>query len=226
MIRLWGWAVGLNGVTLKTTNGGSVWTKQSLGTQEELKSIIFVSSKLGWTVGDRGVIIKTTDGGVSWVNSSSAYPPPSAWDYIVRTGENQVIMIKPTSIITIDENPIKNNDVIAVFYKRNDSLFCAGYGKWLSGQNIAFTVWGDNPFTGVKDGMGDNETFTIQIWDSEKGTIVNVYPYQITFEKETQKNYLADQISFISSIKATKFQGQRIPINMGWSMIFRKFICV
>ncbi|MCS7029696.1 MAG: YCF48-related protein, partial [Bacteroidia bacterium] len=66
-----GWAVGLGGTILKTTNGGTTWTPQTSGTTQLLYSVHFVNAAIGWAVGNSGTILKTTDGGTTWTPQTS-----------------------------------------------------------------------------------------------------------------------------------------------------------
>ena len=65
-----GWAVGEDGVIIKTSDGGISWVRQTSGTTEILQSIYFIESKTGWAVGLQGTIIKTTDGGETWISKN------------------------------------------------------------------------------------------------------------------------------------------------------------
>ena len=67
-----GYAVGIDGIILKTTNGGSGWI--SLGSfsyTNTLYSIFFINANNGFAVGDSGTILKTVDGGINWINQNS-----------------------------------------------------------------------------------------------------------------------------------------------------------
>lgn len=73
-----GWAVGLDGLVLKTTNSGVTWTTQYSGTTYNLTGVKFVDANNGWAVGIDGyssanVIVHTTDGGATW----SVQTPPA-----------------------------------------------------------------------------------------------------------------------------------------------------
>ncbi len=73
-----GWAVGANGIVVKTINRGFSWYNQNSGTIIELRKIQFINSQTGWAVGGQfnpqpnpfcmfsSVIIKTTNGGLTW----------------------------------------------------------------------------------------------------------------------------------------------------------------
>ncbi|HMR42040.1 MAG TPA: YCF48-related protein [Ignavibacteria bacterium] len=69
-----GYCVGLQGLILKTTNGGLTWGSQS-GTSGTLRSVIFTDSLTGYAAGDLGVIIKTTNGGLTAVSDPDEFAP-------------------------------------------------------------------------------------------------------------------------------------------------------
>lgn len=65
-----GWAVGWDGVIIKTTDGGQTWVSQTSGTGENLKEVYFIDQNNGWVVGDwnniGNTLLKTTNGGNTW----------------------------------------------------------------------------------------------------------------------------------------------------------------
>lgn len=65
-----GFAVGNNGMILKTTNSGSSWTSTVAGTNH-LNAVHFVSQTEGWIVGNNGTILHTTNAGQTWESYSS-----------------------------------------------------------------------------------------------------------------------------------------------------------
>ncbi|MDH3267940.1 MAG: YCF48-related protein [Ignavibacteria bacterium] len=69
-----GWAVGDEGIILKTTNGGNDWITQPGVTTDNLYSVHFENSNIGWIVGENVRIMKSTDGGSSW-SAQFANPP-------------------------------------------------------------------------------------------------------------------------------------------------------
>ncbi|GAB4299453.1 MAG: hypothetical protein Kow0098_25980 [Ignavibacteriaceae bacterium] len=66
-----GFAVGLFGYILKTTDGGITWSVQTSPTPETLEDVDFVDNFVGYAVGTFGKIIKTEDGGVIPVELTS-----------------------------------------------------------------------------------------------------------------------------------------------------------
>lgn len=65
-----GWAVGVGGRIITTTNGGSLWAQQVSNTASSLNSVFFTSALTGYAAGAAGVICKTTNGGASWQSSN------------------------------------------------------------------------------------------------------------------------------------------------------------
>lgn len=64
-----GFAVGINGLVLKTTDSGLSWFPQTSGTSQTLFSITFSGNTYGYISGDN-VILKTNDGGINWTVST------------------------------------------------------------------------------------------------------------------------------------------------------------
>ena len=76
---LTGWAVGREGVIVKTTDGGSNWSEQVSGTTNYFNSVFFTSASDGWAVGGNfspnlGMIHHTTDGGANWIVQTDTLP--------------------------------------------------------------------------------------------------------------------------------------------------------
>jgi len=62
-----GWACGINGLILKTTNGGTNWTQQFTGINDKvLNRIRPVDENVVYCVGGFETFLKTTNGGISW----------------------------------------------------------------------------------------------------------------------------------------------------------------
>ena len=69
-----GWAVGDNGVIMRTSNSGVNWTIVNSGTTQNLKSVHFHEmpySDIGYACGNNGTILKSTNGGINWVQQNS-----------------------------------------------------------------------------------------------------------------------------------------------------------
>jgi hypothetical protein len=67
-----GYAVGYIGIMMKTTNGGSTWSKLTeWNALILLTSVFFLNANKGYVVDERGDILKTINGGLTWTNDSS-----------------------------------------------------------------------------------------------------------------------------------------------------------
>ena len=74
--RLHGWAVGVEGTIVRTTDGGGTWTQQYSGVSTAIDRVFMVNARMGWAItlvpfvdtltfyGTR--IIRTTNGGATW----------------------------------------------------------------------------------------------------------------------------------------------------------------
>ena len=61
-----GWAVGILGNVIHTSDGGKTWERQASGTKRHLFTVHFPDSNNGWAAGDVMTIIHTADGGKTW----------------------------------------------------------------------------------------------------------------------------------------------------------------
>ncbi len=69
-----GWAVGLNGTILKTTDGGLTWVRQISGTTHSLFSVSAVNTETAFAMGI-GVSLRTLDGGENWTQKTDYGSP-------------------------------------------------------------------------------------------------------------------------------------------------------
>ncbi len=61
-----GYAVGIKGTIIKTTDGGNNWYLQNSKTTEILYNVLFVNESIGIVVGERGTVLRTSNGGLNW----------------------------------------------------------------------------------------------------------------------------------------------------------------
>jgi photosystem II stability/assembly factor-like uncharacterized protein len=70
-----GWAGGLAGTILVTSNGGTTWTPQTSSTTQIISSIHFTDANNGWVAGSsapaQGFILNTSNGGATWTPQTS-----------------------------------------------------------------------------------------------------------------------------------------------------------
>lgn len=61
-----GCVVGQSGTVLRTTNGGTTWTRIAVPTIVNLNDVWLVDANIGFAVGELGTILLTTNGGLTW----------------------------------------------------------------------------------------------------------------------------------------------------------------
>jgi len=59
-----GYAVGKNGMVLKTIDGSVIWNSQLSNTEQDINSVYFVEENVGFTAGASGIVQKTVNGGI------------------------------------------------------------------------------------------------------------------------------------------------------------------
>lgn len=64
------YVVGEKGTILRSDDDGATWVKQISGTEANLYSVNFRTTKLGWASGDGSTIMRTVDGGKTWVTQN------------------------------------------------------------------------------------------------------------------------------------------------------------
>ena len=118
-----GWAVGTNGVILKTSDGGLVWSAQQSGVTAELRAVYFIDENNGYTVGGLGnigpganVVLKTTDAGSTWTTMSVGNPNFGYQDVAFSSINHGIIIAGDSIYATADAgaNWIKEDYVAEV----------------------------------------------------------------------------------------------------------------
>jgi photosystem II stability/assembly factor-like uncharacterized protein len=66
-----GWAVGLNGTIIHSSDSGNTWSPQLSGVLDTLFSVCFIDASTGWIAGTKK-ILKTTNGGNTWSVNDTA----------------------------------------------------------------------------------------------------------------------------------------------------------
>ncbi|MFH0990668.1 MAG: choice-of-anchor D domain-containing protein [bacterium] len=143
-----------------------------------------------------------------------ATTPP--WSVVQNTGKNANIAIPNSINPAIGSQVLKTGDAVGVFFKRNDSLFCAGYTAWQEGQNAAITAWGDNDQTPMKDGLTEAELMQYKIWSAE---LDREYTAKVLYQSGPSVNYQTNGIYVLSSLVGMITITHNIVLPKGWNMI-------
>lgn len=103
-------------------------------------------------------------------SASLAQGLPPGWDYSA-TPSNHIISIPLTAEPNINGYLLNPGDWIGVFYTNDDGiLVCGGATEWLGDQNTGIIAFGDDAFTGDKDGFSSGEPIAYRFysWTVEK----------------------------------------------------------
>jgi type IX secretion system substrate protein len=124
--------------------------------------------------------------------------PPASWNYKTRTGRNTTVLVRTDARYGDNFDSLQTGDALGAFYRIGEQLYCAGYGLWEKGSNMAITVWGDNFQTpDKKDGYLYQEHFIFKIWRAKSE---EESPISVDIE-EGLSYFLADTVSVVSCIK-------------------------
>ena len=130
-----GWVCGINGIILKTTNGGLNWLQQNSGVSKILYGIDAVDENIVYCVGFYQTILKSTNGGNNWLiirdgpsgtgaSFSKAYFLNQNTGWLLRDGGGYVL--KTTNGCTsFDSSFINNSFTYDIFFKdANSGVLC------------------------------------------------------------------------------------------------------
>ena len=134
------WAIGDNGILLKTDNGGTTWKAQVSPTSVSLYDVKFVNSSVGYLAGARGSLYKTGNGGASWskmdipaVDDLYTIAVPSA-DLVVVAGANGTILyaVDSESFTLVTNAKQATEDIFSLFfYSDKVGWACGKNGQFL-----------------------------------------------------------------------------------------------
>jgi len=127
--------LGGGGKILKTTDGGTTWTAQTIG-YYAFRSIYFPCTTVGYAVTDGGGILKTTDSGTNWSYQTSGITSPLRSVYFVNNdtgyvcGEGGVILKTTDGGInwTSQISGVSNN-LYSVYFTDNNTGYIVGFSS-------------------------------------------------------------------------------------------------
>ena len=76
-----GWACGISGTIIKTTDGGATWDVLPVPTKHTLYTILIKYGR-GWAVGDKGTYLMSGDGGYTWTQPEEAIKAKQPFRYV------------------------------------------------------------------------------------------------------------------------------------------------
>ncbi len=143
-----GWAVGLGGRILSTSNGGTTWTQQTSGTTFDLYGVFFISTTQGWVVGAGGTLLTTNNGGTTWtpqtpgvvLQCNSVYFVSSTVGCIV--GNNGTILTTADGGTTWTARTSGTAQILnSVFFANATQGWAVGYGGVIRTTNDGGATW-------------------------------------------------------------------------------------
>jgi len=146
---------------------------------------------------------------IFWGGGRSA-EPPQRFVFEANTGSNAVILIPADDAPNLFGVPIERGDEVGVF---TPGGLCAGAGVW-RGDNLAVTVWGDDPFAEGVNGFAPGERYVFRIIDRSAG---KVYSAQASFA-EGSGVFEVDGISVLAAL-STETATAEIVFARGWNLV-------
>lgn len=169
-----GYTVGLDGVILKTTDGGISWSAQNSGTTNSLLAVHFTDADTGFAVGSGSNLLKTTDGGLNWnllpgasISLSSVFFTSPSVGYAAGNNGSSATLIKTinggiswTAQLT---TPVTNFN--AVYFCNDSTGYVVG-----NGGRIFKTTNGGSTWTQQTSGV-TSSLFSVYFTDENHGYV-------------------------------------------------------
>ncbi|MBE0638599.1 MAG: T9SS type A sorting domain-containing protein, partial [Bacteroidales bacterium] len=141
---------------------------------------------------------------------------PNSW-YWMPTGKVHWIDIPVSVNPQVNGAPIGVGDVIGAFYTDDFGVErCAGSAVWDGINNLNFSIWGDNPEIGGKEGFYDGEDIIWKIFScNDLTTYTATATYDISYPNFDGK-FHNNGHSALTSLKVISSQTQIIAVPQGW----------
>jgi photosystem II stability/assembly factor-like uncharacterized protein len=109
-----GWACGVEGIIVKTIDGGETWTSQTSGTTKTINDIVFYDSSHGVAICNDGMVLTTSYGGNNW--SSQTLTPVSNLTSLSRNVDGFYIITGDNGNVYVSEDGISWTSYIASIF--------------------------------------------------------------------------------------------------------------
>ena len=154
-----GWAVGDNGVVLKTSDGGVNWVTVSTPVNTFFNRVRFLDTSLGYIVGVGGEILKSNDGGESWLRLSSGTTEDLKDVFVISATNICIVGNNGTVLLSIDgTNFSMISQTSGVTANLNGVTFFDAHVGWAVGDAGSLIVTKDGGFTWEDISVVDNRT--------------------------------------------------------------------
>jgi membrane protein len=209
-----GWVVGRDGVILSTTNGGSSWLIEKLGSLN-FTNIHMLNAKKGFLVTDNGLLLTTEDGAKSW-NVKEWGDYSSRWNDIAFQGETGIIVgDKGTILFTknggkdwlmavINEAKRKNR-----YVNLNSVAFADAANIWIVGDQGMVLASSNKGENWISKHFQENDYFAVHFINRNTGIIAGengvIVRTEDGGEKWLRKTIAGSTIHHITSAKGIAY---------------------
>lgn len=146
---------------------------------------------------------------------------PTGWA-IQPTAIDHTVLLPAGLQSSIEGASLSIGDLIGVFFEKNGTTVCAGYGEWLE-DNSSFPVFGDNPETSEKEGLSEDEAFLVKVYRQANTT---TYDVEASYLQPSDENIVSaegafqtDGISMILGLNAFVPDSQTLYLTSGWNTV-------
>jgi len=189
-----GYAVGSEGIILKTDNGGAKWTALSSGTNSPLNSVFFTDANTGYVVGGYynpmckpgdghccQIILKTIDGGATWTGFIREYYSPLYSVFFTdantgfavggKTGGSVILKTIDRGTTWTELSIGTNYPLKSVYFSDSNTGYAVGWAHGTGGDNIIKTIDGGITWTELSSGT-ESHLNSVYFTDSITGFAV------------------------------------------------------
>lgn len=179
-----GWAVGMGGAILATSDGGATWTPQASGTTTDLRGVSFTDANHGWVVGGggSGIVLATSDGGATWVEqywssrllyAVTSTDPSHGWAVGDMGTEGSIHATTNAGATWSAQAGLSSYEFFGVSFADSSHGWAAGYGTWSGIQHGIILATSNGGATWNVQYQGDRKGIcAISFCDSSHGWAV------------------------------------------------------
>lgn len=158
-----GYAAGVLGTVMNTTNAGANWTLQKSNVPNDLYQIFFIDKNTGLAAGKSGIILRTINGGKNWETTNSSNRSDLHDIFFVNKNTGYAAGLSGTILKT--SNSGKNWTRLL---KGNASLFCINFLNESFGVAAGYNII-------LQTSDGGNNWRTVETGVASFGTIRGIY---------------------------------------------------
>lgn len=131
-------------------------------------------------------------------SQKAIYGWPADWEVPVNTGSFAYCKIEATANPRINNIPLEAGDYIGLFWTDSQGIqHCGGAGEW-SPAGVMFALYGDDPYTPVKDGFSYNEVLKYKFFDFSNNKAYDIPTANVAYGACTGCNLTGKQRSWNS----------------------------